>query len=206
MRLAETSGSDPFAVLHEHILSKIPLNDADFAACTAFFQPRRIARREFLLQAGEVCRDIAFVGSGCLRYYTIDEKGSEHVIQFAIEGWWIADLYSYHAALPSDAYIDALEDSDLLLLSRENLENLCLSIPAFERFFRLLIQNSFVAHRKRIADSLSHSAEERYLIFLETYPELVHRLPQHQIASWLGITPEALSRIRNKLARKKRSS
>ncbi len=194
---------DLFDRLRENILAKISLGEDEFRAGAAYFTPRNIARRAFLLQAGEVCRDIAFVCQGCLRYYTIDEKGSEHVIQFAIEGWWIADLYSYHAEAPSDGYIDALEDSELLLLSRENLENLCLSIPAFERFFRLLIQNSFVAYRKRVAESLSNSAEVRYLTFLETYPELVHRLPQHQIASWLGITPEALSRIRNKIARRK---
>ncbi|MDQ7066254.1 MAG: Crp/Fnr family transcriptional regulator [candidate division KSB1 bacterium] len=191
-----------FERLYRHILNYIELSEAQFSESTRFFIPRSIRRKDFLCRAGEVGRYIAFVHRGCLRSYTIDKKGAEHVVQFAIEEWWIADLYSFLTNEPATYYIDALEDSEVLLLDRPSQEELCAQFPRYERFFRLLLERNYIANHRRIAATLSLSAGERYLLFLQTYPQLVERLPQHQIASFLGITPESLSRIRRKLARK----
>lgn len=149
-----------------------------------------------------MCKSLAFVTQGCLRCYTVDDKGEEHIVQFAIEDWWISDLHSFLTGEPAIYTIEALEDSELLLLERESREKLLTAHPKFERFFRLLLERHYVATHKRIIASLSASAEERYLKFLKTYPALVQRVPQNQIASYLGIAPESLSRIRKHLAEK----
>jgi CRP-like cAMP-binding protein len=191
-----------FEALRSHIAKYIDLSEEEFALGTAFFIPKKIKKKHFLLQEGEVCRHLAFVNKGCLRTYSIDDKGEEHVVQFAIEDWWINDPYSYLTGEPSAYNIDALEDSELLLLDRRSFEKLTLELPKFERFFRLLLENKFIAHQRRISAALSASAEERYLNFLKTYPAFARRIPQRHIASYLGITPEALSRIRRNLRQK----
>ena len=149
-----------------------------------------------------MCIHLAFVNSGCLREYTVDHKGDEHIIQFAIEDWWISDLNSFLSGHPTTHNIDALQDSDVLLLDKTARENLIESGPTFERFFRLLLEANYVAMHKRINDALSASAEERYLAFMKTYPNLFEQVQQGQIASYLGITPQSLSRIRKELSSK----
>ena len=191
-----------FDRLRAHIQRRITLTEEEFAHAATFFRPKKLRRRQFLLQEGEVCRAIAFVVRGCLRWYSVDDKGEEHVVQFAIEDWWISDPYSALTGEPSKSYIDALEDSDILLLERDAEEKLLQEIPKFERLFRLLLENRFVATQRRINESLSVSAEERYLNFLKTYPNIAGRVPQNQIASYLGITAQSLSRIRKELAGK----
>jgi|SRR5690606_1729515 len=191
-----------FSLLRTHIEKRVHLTDEEFELCTKFFITKNLKRHQFLLQEGEVCRYIGYVNSGVLREYTIDNKGAEHVIQFAIEDWWVSDLNSFLSGLPATYNIDALQDSELLLLeknAREELLNVC---PKMERFFRLLLEANQVAVRQRISDSLSASAEERYLKFIKTYPKLFEQVPQNQIASYLGITPQSLSRIRKELSRK----
>src|SRR5690554_3699756 len=188
-----------FSLLRTHIEKRVHLTDEEFELCTKFFITKNLKRHQFLLQEGEVCRYIGYVNSGVL---TIDNKGAEHVIQFAIEDWWVSDLNSFLSGLPATYNIDALQDSELLLLeknAREELLNVC---PKMERFFRLLLEANQVAVRQRISDSLSASAEERYLKFIKTYPKLFEQVPQNQIASYLGITPQSLSRIRKELSRK----
>ncbi|MBM2841968.1 MAG: Crp/Fnr family transcriptional regulator [Bacteroidetes bacterium] len=143
-----------------------------------------------------MCRAVAFVNNGCLRCYSVDDKGEEHIVQFAIEDWWISEPYSALTGEPSEYNIDALEGSELLLLEKEPQRRLLEEIPKFERLFRLLLENRFVATQRRINESLSISAEELYLNFLKTYPDIAKRVPQSQIASYLGITPQSLSRIR----------
>ena len=192
-----------FEVLCLHIAKYIDLSEEEFALGATFFIPKKIKKTQFFLQEGEVCRHLAFVNQGCLRAYSIDDKGEEHVVQFAIEDWWMNDPYSYLTGEPSAYNIDALADSDLLLLDRSSLEKLTLEIPKFERFFRLLLENKYVANQRRITAALSASAEERYLNFLNTYPAFARRIPQRHIASYLGITPESLSRIRKKFAERK---
>jgi CRP-like cAMP-binding protein len=192
-----------FDLLQKHILKRINLTDEEFERCTTFFIPKKLRKHQFLLQEGEVCRSIAFVVKGCLRCYSVDDKGEEHIVQFAIEDWWISDPYSALTGEPSEYNIDALEDSELLLLEKSAEERLLVEIPKFERLFRILLENRFVASQRRINASLSTSAEERYLGFLKTYPAIVRRVSQNQIASYLGITPQSLSRIRKELSEKK---
>jgi CRP-like cAMP-binding protein len=192
-----------FDLLHAHIERRIHLTREEFSLCTKFFTPRRFKKRQFLLQEGSVCKHLAFVNTGCLREYTVDQKGEEHILQFAINDWWISDLNSFLADTISTHNIDALQDSEVLLLEKEARDTMFEAVPALERFFRLLMESNYVATHKRINDALSASAEERYLVFVETYPELVERVPQSQIASYLGITPQSLSRIRKELSSKR---
>jgi CRP-like cAMP-binding protein len=190
-------------LLRKHIERRIQLTAKEFETCRQYFSPKKLKKRQFLLQEGEVCRNIAFVNSGCLRAYTVDHKGEEHIIQFAIEDWWISDLNSYLTGAPATYTIDALDDSDVLLLERSDRDRLLESVPKMERFFRLLQESNYVATHRRINETLSASAEERYLAFLKTYPALAEQVPQSQIASYLGITPQSLSRIRKELSQKR---
>jgi CRP-like cAMP-binding protein len=141
--------------------------------------------------------------SGCLRAYYTDDRGIEHAVQFAIEDWWIGDMRSFMTETPAWLNIDALEDTEVLMISKESIDRLYVEIPAFERYFRIRIQNAFIAEQQRIGAGLSKSAEERYLEFIQKYPKMEQRIPQVHIASYLGITPEFLSTIRGKIARRK---
>lgn len=192
-----------FDLLRQHILKRIDLTEEEFSRCTTFFIPKKLRKHQFLLQEGDVCKCIAFVNKGCLRCYSVDGKGEEHVVQFAIEDWWISDPFSVLTGEPSGYNIDALEDSELLILEKSSEEKLLQEIPKFERLFRMLLENRFVANQRRITAALSTSAEERYLSFLKTYPAISQRVSQSQIASYLGITPQSLSRIRRDLTEKK---
>lgn len=154
------------------------------------------------MRAGEVCRCESFVLEGCLRNYYLDDKGSEHILQFSIEDWWTSDLYSLLTQTPASQFIDALEDTVVAQIEKDDLEKLYNEVPKFERFFRIMFQNAFVSHQRRILQNIGSSGEDRYLVFREKYPALEQRLPQHQIAAYLGITPEFLSKIRGKLARR----
>ncbi len=191
-----------FSLLHKHINSRVLLTDEEFNICTKFFIPKKLKKHQFLLNEGDVCRYIGFVNSGCLREYKIDNKGVEHILQFAIEDWWVSDLHSFLSGLPATYNIDALQDSEVLLIEKSAREVLLNNCPKMERFFRLLIEANHVAAQQRIADSLSASAEERYLKFIKTYPRLFEQVPQNHIASYLGITPQSLSRIRKELSQK----
>lgn len=169
----------------------------------SLLQTMEVKKRRFLLQEGDVCRHSAFVVNGCMRSYTVDDNGFEHILQFAPEGWWIADMYSFISGRPGQLYIDALEHSELLLLSKSNQEKLYHDVPKFERFFRIIVENSLVAGRQRILDNMSLSATQRYDQFCQQYPTLIHRLPQKQIAAYIGVTPEFLSKLRGEKARRK---
>lgn len=160
-------------------------------------------RKMFALRGGEVSRDSIFVNDGALKGYTIDKEGREHVLQFALQGWWIADMYSLISGNKGVLNIEALVDTHVLLLSRDDQQQLYEQVPKFERFFRILTENSLVASQQRLINNLSLSAEERYLHFTEKYPFILECAPQHSIASYLGITPEFLSKIRARLAKKK---
>lgn len=165
------------------------------------FQPRLYRKRQYVLQEGDVCNHFNFVVRGCLRMYAIDEKGNTHILQFAAENWWITDMGSFYEKQPSKLNIDSLEDTMVLQISYDNLTGIYDRAPKFNKIFRILIENSHVALQKRLLETISSTAEERYLSFLDTYPHLTNRLPQTQIAAYLGITPEFLSRIRNSLVK-----
>jgi CRP-like cAMP-binding protein len=166
-------------------------------------EPRSLLRKKVYLKAGEICRNSAFVVDGALKSYTVDKDGKEHILSFAIRDWWIADMYSYLSKKPAMLTIEAIADSEVLMLSYENQQLLYERVPKFERFFRILIENALVANQQRLIDNLSLSAEERYLYFIKKYPSIPSCVPQHNIASYLGITPEFLSKIRGRLSRKK---
>ncbi len=192
-----------FDLLRKHIEQRVHLTEREFVRCSKFFVPRKVRKRQFLLEEGAVCTFVGFVTDGCLRVYTIDPKGAEHILQFAIRDWWVSDLHSYLSGDPATFLIDGVEDSNVLLLERGERERLFDAVPKMERFFRLLQEANYVATHRRIAETLSSPAEERYLAFLATYPALAEKVPQSQIASYLGITPQSLSRIRKSLSRKK---
>jgi CRP-like cAMP-binding protein len=195
-----------FDRLREQVSKLVPLDQDELPACASLMIPKRLRKRAYLLQEGEVSKHIAFVTGGCLRSYVLDKNGEEHIVQFALEGWWISDLYSFLTGKPGQYFIDALEDSEVLLLDFASYEKLCATVPKFERYFRILLQNNYIATHRRIVASIGLSAEERYLQMLEEYPALVQRVAQRHIASYLGITPEALSRIRNRLAKEPHTS
>lgn len=173
---------------------------------TSLLKIKRLKKKQYLLQEGDVSRYEYFVNKGCLRTYSIDEKGQEHIIQFAIEDWWTGDMYSFLTQTPARYTIDALEDAELFCLDKPSLEELYIKVPKFEKFFRHLLQNAFIAVQRRIIESMSLTADERYCRFIENYPLMEQRLPLKQIASYLGITPESLSRIRGTYNKSKKNT
>ncbi|MBK7805437.1 MAG: Crp/Fnr family transcriptional regulator [Saprospiraceae bacterium] len=181
----------------------IPLNIDEKLLVTELFKPRLYRKRQYVLQEGDICNQFNFIVRGCLRMYKVDDKGDIHIIQFAAENWWLSNIGSFHDRKPSDLNIDALEDTMVLQISHENLLSLYTKAPKFDRIFRVLIEKSFVSLQQRLLQNISSTAEERYLTFQQTYTELSTRLPQTQIASFLGITPEFLSRLRNKQVKRK---
>ena len=187
-----------FERINQNVLRKIQLTAEELAHFNTFLRPKMLRKREFLQRAGEVTQSVAFVSTGILRSYSIDQKGEEQVMQFAPEDWWISDIYSSLTGKPSQLFVDAMEDSELLLLGNESQEKLYAEIPAFERYFRILAQNRFLTLQERITNALNETAEQKYAYFLEKYTTLQQRIPQHQIASYLGIQPETLSRLRRK--------
>ena len=188
-----------FELLYKNIQEKITLTEDEFNYCKTLFLPKKLRKRQYLLQEGDVCKYQAFVEKGILRSYNIDEKGNEHILQFASEGWWMADLSSFLTGEPSIFNMDALEDAELLLITKPSWELLLQKIPRLEHYFRILIQNHLISTQKRLMQSLSEPAEERYVRFTKTYPDCMRRVPQHMIASYIGISRETLSRIRKQL-------
>jgi CRP-like cAMP-binding protein len=179
----------------------IPLCREEKELVSTVFYSRLFRKRQYVLQEGDVCTQFYFVVRGCLRMYKIDDKGSTHILQFAAENYWINDLGSFHGVKPSSLNIDALEDTVVLQINRDDLISLYIQAPKFDRIFRVLLENSFIRLQERLLQNISSTAEERYQSFLEIYPHLVNRLSQVQIASFLGITPEFLSRLRNRRAK-----
>ncbi|KAA9345482.1 Crp/Fnr family transcriptional regulator [Larkinella humicola] len=187
-----------FDRLYHHITRLVELTEEEFVSLKTFFVPVKLRRKQYLLKEGEVSNYRAFVDKGLLRIYTVDEKGVEHTVQFAPEGWWASDMYSNLTGEPSQYTIEALEDSDLLLLDQEANERMVEAVPKMERYLRLILQHNYVATHRRLVNAMSQSAEEKYKEFVQRYPDIVQRVPQHMIASYLGITPAFLSRIRGR--------
>ncbi|HEV2830712.1 MAG TPA: Crp/Fnr family transcriptional regulator [Hanamia sp.] len=192
-----------YELLHAKITETISLTDEEFNFCKTLFSPKKLRKRQYLLQDGDVCKYTAFVEKGMLRTYTVDEKGNEPILQFSMEGWWVADLYSFFTGEPSQFNVEALEDCELLLITEPSWNILLEKIPAFERYFRILIQNNLIATQRRLMGTMSETAEEKYLKLIENFPGCIQRVPQHMIASYLGITRETLSRTRSHLAARK---
>ncbi|WP_262245204.1 Crp/Fnr family transcriptional regulator [Parapedobacter soli] len=171
----------------------------DMAVFNDLLKPQSIKKKQLLLREGEVCNFEAYIASGCLRTFYIDENGSEVILQFSIEDWWVSDIGSFHDRTPSSLYIEAIEDSELLMLSPTRKEELLTRLPQFERVFRLMVQRHVSALEHRLIRTIAKTAEERYVEFINRYPQIAMRVPQHYIASYLGMTPEFLSKIRRRL-------
>ncbi|NML21370.1 Crp/Fnr family transcriptional regulator [Pseudoflavitalea sp. G-6-1-2] len=174
----------------------VSLSDAEAARIPDYFQHKKIRKKQLLLEEGDICKADYFVLDGCLRQYETDKAGKEHVVQFALAGWWISDLYSMLTKTPAVYSIDALEDSNVLLLDLQHREKLFQEIPALNIYWRVIMENAFIALQRRII-LLQKPVELRYQEFLQRYAYFEQHIPQHQIASYLGITRESLSRVRN---------
>ncbi len=186
----------------QNISRHIKLDKTEEDFFISLLQTKKLKRKEFLLRQGDICKTENFIVKGCLRTYSIDDNGFEHIVMFGIEDWWVGDLYSFLTSTPSTYFIDALEDTEILQISKQNLDKLFVSVPKFERFFRLILQNAFIAQQQRINQSLAFTAEQRYLDFITKHPNLEQRLSQKQVSAYLGITPVFLSMIRKKLSQK----
>jgi|SRR6185437_3344501 len=189
----------PVDRLLTNISKYVHLDEKEKEIFLAYLKAKNFKRKEILLYEGDICKYSTFVTSGCLRSYTVDKNGVEHVLSFAPPGWWIADMYSLISQKPGTLNIEALEDTETILLSKTDQEKLYIEIPKFERFFRILTENSLVANQQRIIDNMSLTAEDRYSIFCKRYPTLIDHLPQKQIASYIGVTPEFFSRMRSRM-------
>jgi CRP-like cAMP-binding protein len=181
----------------------VELTETEQAILLSLMEPRTFARKELLLSQGEICRAETFILKGCVRMFSTDANGVEHTQLFGTEDWWVGDLYSFLTGTPSIYTIAALEETHVLQITPPDLEKLYTQVPKAERFFRIIIQNAFIAQQQRIDQNLALTGEERYLRFTEKFPQLEQRVPQKQIASYLGITPEFLSMIRRKIAYRK---
>jgi CRP-like cAMP-binding protein len=191
-----------FDVLRAYLEARADFSDADLSHIRKAFLYKRLDAGEFLQRAGEVTRYAAFVATGCLRNYVIDGKGKEHIVQFAPETWWLADSISLGSGTPSQYFIDAIEGSELLLIDAPSHKGLVEDVASYAAAFRTGLQRHTAAKDQRIVTALSASAEERYLEFLRVYPSIALRVPQMMLASYLGMTPETVSRIRKNLSRR----
>jgi CRP-like cAMP-binding protein len=179
-----------------NVAKHISLNDGEKISFTSRLKQIPVAKKEILLKEGHSCRNIYFVNSGTVRAYYTDRQDKETTIMFGVPDWWITDMYSFLNQVPAIMCIDALEHSEVLELSKQDMDSLYVDVPKFERFFRIIIQNAYVREQVRVIQNLSMTAEERYDIFVKKYPQIVQRVTLKQIASYLGITPEFLSTIR----------
>ena len=192
-----------YELFFEEFNKKVPLTPEEQEQIKNYLTPKKLRKKQYLLQEEDVCKVIAFVEKGVLRAYSVDESGKEYIIQFALEGWTISDLYSFLTSEPATYNIDALEDAELVLISKSAHEELLQKMPKYETYTRLNITGAYIAMQKRLTSIISSSLEERYASFTALYPHIVQRVPQHMIASYMGLQPETLSRIRKKISTKK---
>ena len=185
----------------KHIERFVTLTEEEKEAFGAIVEERRVKRKSFIVQPGFVCKHQSHVVQGAFRSYFISPNGDEHTIAIAIDDWWISDFYSYTSQTPAYLYVEAMEDSEIQQIGYENVERICDEYPRFERFFRLVAQKAFAFSQKRALSNIGKSAEERYLEYAQMYPKIIQRVPQYVLASYLGMTPEFLSKVRAKLAK-----
>ncbi|MBA3683245.1 MAG: Crp/Fnr family transcriptional regulator [Bacteroidetes bacterium] len=186
------------ALILKNISKHITLTKADQAYFISLLGSKKIKAKQFLLKAGEICKESSFVTSGCLRGYTVDKEGVEHILSFAPQDWWIGDMYSMLSQKPGNLNIEAMEDTEVTILSKKDQDELYEKVPKFERFFRIITEKSLVAYQQRLMDNLSLTAQERYLKFCTTYPAIINTIPQKQVAAYIGVTPEFLSKLKAK--------
>ncbi len=186
----------------DNILKHVAISVPEQELFLSKTETRQYKAKTIILNAGEICKHSYFVNSGVLRSFNINDNIVEHVLSFACNGWWIGDMYSLLSQKPGNLFIEVLEDAEVVLLSKEHQELLYLEIPKLERFFRILTENSLVANQERLMDNLSLTAEERFEKFCKKYPTLIQKVPQKQIASYIGVTPEFFSKMKSRILRK----
>lgn len=191
-----------FEKINNYALRCLPFTPQDLEYFDSLLQFKTYPKKTFLLQQGEVCQFEAYILKGCIRTYYIDSAGAEVTLQFAVEDWWVSDITSFHNQTPSHVYIETLEDCEVLILTPETKEKLLSTVPGFERMFRLMVQRNLAQTQERLFRTISTSAVEKYLDFLNRYPAIPQRVAQHYIASYLGFSPEFLSKVRRKLSEK----
>lgn len=188
-----------FDILISHIQNKVSLTEEEKTELRSFFSVKKLKKKQYLLQEGDVCKCLSFVNKGLLKSYFTDEKGGENINMFAFEGWWISDFQSFINQEKAVLNIDAVEETELLMITREDYDKLMLKILVMDRYFRILYQNSLVTKDYRLIASNSYTAEEKYLQLVQKNPEMIKRVPHNLIASYLGLAPETISRIRKKI-------
>ena len=189
---------EPYDLILKNVAKHISLTGEEAGYFTSLLIYKETPKKTTLLVEGQACNQLSYVHSGALRSYCLDKEGKESTIMFAVADWWLTDMYCFLNEKPAMMYIEAIEDSCLLTISRENFDRLLNENPKFERFFRILFQNAYTREQLRIIENLTLTAEERYFRFINKYPQIVPHVTQKQIASYLGITPEFLSAIRKK--------
>ena len=192
-----------YQIFFQKFNEKVSLNPEEEEFVKRYLTPKKLRKKQYLLQEGDVCKYIAFVEKGALKAYAIDESGTERIIQFALEGWTISDLYSFLTGEPATYNIDAIEDAELILISKSAHEELLQKLPKYETYIRLQITGAYIALQKRLTSIISLPLEERYKNFTAMYPNIAQRVPQHMIASYMGLTPETLSRVRSRMSSRK---
>ena len=191
-----------FDSINKHVLKHVDLSEEELSTFNSLLEFKKVPKKTILLHEGDICNFEAFINQGCVRNYYIDENGFEVILQFAIEDWWVSDIASFHDHRPSNIFIETLEDCELLLLSPETKAELLKKVPGLERMFRLMVQKNLSVLQKRFFKTITTSAKEKYLDFIERYPTIPQRVAQHYIASYLGISAEFLSKVRTKLSKK----
>lgn len=191
-----------FEQIDASVARYVQLTAEEQALFHSFLKHKKLKKKQFLLQEGEVCSYEAFIIKGCIRLYFIDKEGVETILYFAVENWWVSDLKSFMDQTPSNQFIETLEDCELLLLDYRSKNELLERIPKMEKYFRILLQRSLGVLQQRFYANISQTAEERYLAFIEKYPQVVQRVPQHQIARYIGVSPEFLSKVKSTLYKK----
>jgi CRP-like cAMP-binding protein len=190
------------ASILQNISKHISLTQEEETLFLSKTETKLVKAKTILLSSGEVSSETYFVNSGILRSFNINDNIIEHVLHFACEGWWMSDMYSYISGKPGNLFIEVIEDAELTVISKKNLQELYHLIPKLDRFFRILAENSLVAHQERLMDNLSLTAEERYEKFCSKYPSLIQKVSQKNIASYIGVTPEFFSKMKSKMLRK----
>ncbi|WP_166332867.1 Crp/Fnr family transcriptional regulator [Sphingobacterium chungjuense] len=191
-----------FENIVQNVSKWITLTDEEMASFTQLLECKTVAGKTILLRAGEICQFEGYIRKGCVRIYYLDEKGAEVILSFAAEDWWVSDIASFHEQKPSNFYIEAMEETEMLVLTPKTKEELLSILPKFERVFRMLVQRNLSTVQNRLINTISKTATERYLDFIKLYPTVPLRVPQYYIASYLGISPEFVSTIRKRLTAK----
>lgn len=190
-------------LLLQNIAKHVSLNTEEEEIILRYCTQNSFKNKTVLIKPGDEAHFTYFVLKGILRSFTIDDNGTIHILSFATPGWWVADMYSYLTNKPAILYVDTLEDSEVFIFQKCDIEQLYEKVPKLERFFRILTENNLIANQQRVLDKMALTAEERYEKFLQKYPTIINCLPQKYIASYIGVTPEFFSKMKSNMLRKK---